>query len=32
VNPIWKLVYDYLMANYVLVDQRAGLRLYVPRN
>jgi hypothetical protein len=31
-NPIWKPIYDYLMANYVLVDQRAGLRLYVPRN
>jgi hypothetical protein len=28
-NPIWKPIYDYLMANYVLVDQRAGLRLYV---
>ena len=31
-NSIWKPVYDYLMANYTLADQRAGLRLYVPRN
>ena len=26
-----KNAYDYLMANYTLVDQRAGLKVYLPR-
>jgi len=30
-DAIWGPVYDYLMANYTLVDQRAGLKVYLPR-
>jgi hypothetical protein len=30
--PVWKPIYDYLIASYTLVDERAGLRFYVPRS
>jgi hypothetical protein len=29
---VWRPMYEYLMANYTLVDQRLGLRFYVPRS
>ncbi len=31
-NTIWKPMYDYLTANYMLVGERAGLLVYVPRS
>jgi len=27
---VWKPMYEYLMANYTLVDQRLGLKFYMP--
>jgi hypothetical protein len=30
--PVWKPIYDYLTASYTLVDERAGLRFYLPRS